>query len=94
MREREGGGRRERYREIKRSERECTRGGRDRRKEGGEGDGEKNRLPSFRSVLASIRCAFGALKDGGLAERSTPCKFGGTVLNPVLLFEEDGLFDK
>jgi len=56
--------------------------------------GEKNRLPSFRSVLASIRCAFGALKDGGLAEQSTPCKFGGTVLNPVLLFEEDGLFDK
>jgi len=43
MREREGGGGRERYREIKRSERECTRGGRDRRKEGGESDGGRGK---------------------------------------------------
>jgi len=41
-------------------------------------------------VLPVIRCAFVARLDVGLAKRSTPCRFVGTLMFPPLFLGEDG----
>jgi len=41
-------------------------------------------------VLPTMRCAFGARLDVGLAERRTPCRFVGNLTFPSLFLGEDG----
>ena len=41
-------------------------------------------------VLPIMRCAFRAHLDVGLAERQTPCRFGGNLTFSPLFLGEDG----